>query len=53
MANANGKQPTDPFLCKPGQAHAWSYLGERSQLYACTLCAVRITKRELKEATDA
>lgn len=55
---ANDDKPTttakiDPFLCKPGQAHAWSYLGEKSQLYQCTLCAVRTSKVDLKRATDA
>lgn len=44
---------SSPVLCRPGQAHVWSYLGEKSQMYACTLCAFRIHKRDLKEATDA
>ena len=53
MANANNGDRTDPFRCPGGTAHVWSYLGERSQLYACTLCAGRISKKELKESTDA
>ena len=52
MASDKSKQ-VDAFLCKPGQAHQWTYLGEKSQLYSCFLCAVRISKQELKGATDA
>jgi len=35
------------------RAHAWRYMGKRSQSYICMECELRVTKRELKEATDA
>lgn len=33
--------------------HTWIYRGRVSQLYFCTSCLLEVTKRELKEATDA
>jgi len=47
----------DAFRCSSGQndggAHHWSYLGKDAQAYQCDECAARITKSDLKEATDA
>jgi len=38
----NGKRP-----------HAWRYLGKVAQAYMCMECELRVTKGELKGATDA
>jgi len=35
------------------RAHAWRYLGRVSQTYMCVECELRVTKSELKAATDA
>lgn len=33
--------------------HQWRYLGRVAQAYQCILCQLRVTKSELKAATDA
>lgn len=33
--------------------HEWRYLGRIKQEYMCTICQLRVSKRELKEGTDA
>jgi len=33
--------------------HEWRYLGRVAQAYVCTVCQMRVTKSELKAATDA
>ena len=33
--------------------HQWRYLGKIAQSYHCVVCQLRVTKGELKEATDA
>ena len=33
--------------------HEWRYLGKLTQAYHCTVCQLRVTKAELKKATDA
>lgn len=33
--------------------HTWRYQGRVAQAYICIVCQLRVTKRELKEATDA
>ena len=47
----------DPFRCTSGSndggSHQWSYLGKEAQAYQCDACASRITKIDLKEASDA
>ena len=34
------------------QPHAWRYLGRVAQAYECLNCELRVTKAELKGATD-
>jgi len=33
--------------------HQWEYLGRKAQGYRCVICQLRVTKSELKVATDA
>lgn len=33
--------------------HEWRYLGRVAQAYHCGVCQLRVTKGELKAATDA
>ena len=33
--------------------HEWRYLGRVAQMYMCIVCQLRVTKADLKEATDA
>jgi len=35
------------------RAHAWRYLGKAAQAYMCMECELRVTKAQLKAATDA
>jgi len=35
------------------EAHQWRYLGKTLQTYHCVVCQLRVTKADLKEATDA
>jgi len=35
------------------RAHVWRYLGKGAQAYMCMECELRVTKAELKAATDA
>ncbi len=35
------------------QVHQWRYLGKRIAVYHCVICDLRVTKNELKGATDA
>jgi len=37
----------------PAQPHSWRYLGKRAQAYHCGVCDMRVSKPELKGATDA
>ena len=34
-------------------AHSWRYEGRKKQSYICMVCQLKVTKGELKEATDA
>ena len=38
---------------KKGERHHWIYKGKVSQIYECWNCALRVTKVDLKGATDA
>lgn len=44
-------QVADATLCKPGQAHHWTYRGT-GRGYRCELCGGTITKERLKKETD-
>lgn len=33
--------------------HEWRYLGRVAQAYQCAVCELRVSKGDLKEATDA
>jgi len=33
--------------------HEWRYLGKVAQAYHCVVCQLRVTKADLKAATDA
>jgi len=44
---------TDFRHCPDGSRHDWDYKGKIAQAYVCRDCDLRVTKRELKEATDA
>ena len=33
--------------------HEWRYLGRVAQTYLCTICQLRVSKSDLKAATDA
>jgi len=33
--------------------HEWRYLGRKAQGYHCTVCQLRVSKADLKGATDA
>jgi len=35
------------------QPHEWRYLGRIAQTYQCRVCEMRVTKAELKGATDS
>jgi len=48
-----GNLDQDLLLCPDSLAHVWVYQGRTSQQYYCSRCAVRVSKRALKEATDA
>ena len=37
---------------KDVQPHQWRYLGKVAQEYHCVICALRVPKAALKEATD-
>lgn len=54
MANQRLPLIGDPFVCAPGQAHLWTYLGRDAQAYRCANCGGHITKHRLgKETTLA
>lgn len=42
----------DFYLCPTGEPHIWTYKGSQEQTYRCARCAMLVTKKELKEATD-
>ena len=46
-------ETVDYWRCKDKSLHVWQYLGRVSQAYRCTGCLLRVTKGELKGATDA
>jgi len=39
--------------CSSGGRHNWEYKGKLAQAYVCIDCDLRVSKSELKEATDA
>lgn len=56
MAEQNGSRPGDPpdyLRCPTGSAHVWTYRGKPSQIYACSLCAITVSKTKLQEVSNA
>ena len=41
------------WRCESGEKHDWEYMGKTAQVYRCRGCQLRVTKAEMKQATDA